>query len=440
MATGKTAGMDETLVFAMALGLSGTPWKVEEITLDAAARKLTIRLGFARGSRFVHPQTGELFGVYDTSERRWKHLNFFQYACEIVAPLPRVGGGPEDRAILTVSVPWARDHSGFTLLMEAMMVVLVKGGLTVQETSRVLDEWPKRIWRAIVPMVDEAITRLDLSGTKALCLDETHTRKGQCYLTVASDPRAVRLSEDEEQPHYRARVVAVAPGRDSAAVGQVKDFLEAHGCPASQIDTVIKDMSAAYAKGVREFFPQAEQVVDYFHVMQHMQTAFDAVRRREHRMYPELFKDSLWVWRTAEENLDEDQAVMRSRLMRMRHLQTGRACMLVEAFREIMRTPDVAELERHLHVWYRWARRSRIPEIKDAVLTIRQHWNELLAYARTRLSNAVAEAINGLIQTARRRSRGFDVPAHFRAIIFLLGANLTFDLPDPLPSRCLNPQ
>jgi hypothetical protein len=114
--------------------------------------------------------------------------------------------------------------------------------------------------------------------------------------------------------------------------------------------------------------------------------------------------------------------------------------MLIEAFREIMRTPDVAELEGHLHVWYRWARRSRIPEIKDAVLTIRQHWNELLAYARTRLSNAVAEAINGLIQTARRRSRGFDVPAHFRAIIFLLGANLTFDLPDPLPSCCLNPQ
>jgi transposase len=74
------------------------------------------------------------------------------------------------------------------------------------------------------------------------------------------------------------------------------------------------------------------------------------------------------------------------------------------------------------------------------VLTIREHWNELLAYARTRLSNAVAKALNGLIQTARRQSRSFYVPAHFRSIIFSLGANLTFDLPDPLPSRFLNPQ
>jgi transposase len=432
--------MDEHMIFAMALGLPGTPWRVEAVELDALQQQLTIRLGFAPGSRFAHPQTGQPAGVYDTSERRWRHLNFFQYACEIVAPLPRVGGGTGGARVLTVSVPWARDRSGFTLMMEALMVVLIKGGLTVQETARLLDEWPKRIWRTIVPLVNAAIQRLDLSPTTALCLDETHTRKGQRYLTVASDPRAVRRpAAAEGRPRYRARVVAVADGRDSASVGQIRHFLEAHGCPAGQIATVIKDMSAAFAKGVKEHFPTAETVVDYFHVMRHLMEAFDQVRAREHRRHPELFKDSLWAWRTAEGNLDDEQAAVRSRLLRVRHLQTGRACVIVEAFREIMREPNVTALEKQLQVWYRWARRSRIPEIKKAVLTIEAHWQELLAYARTRLSNAVAEALNGLIQTARRKSRGFDVPEHFRAIIFLLGANLTFDLPEPLPSRSLNP-
>jgi hypothetical protein len=63
-----------------------------------------------------------------------------------------------------------------------------------------------------------------------------------------------------------------------------------------------------------------------------------------------------------------------------------------------------------------------------------------LAFARTRLSNAAAEALNGLIQTARRKSRGFRDPRHFRAFIFLLGGNLHFDLPDPFPTPALNPQ
>jgi hypothetical protein len=58
----------------------------------------------------------------------------------------------------------------------------------------------------------------------------------------------------------------------------------------------------------------------------------------------------------------------------------------------------------------------------------------------TWLSNAAAEALNGLIQTAKRKSRGFRQPSHFRAIIFLLGGNLHFDLPDPLPTPALNPQ
>ncbi|MDO8541704.1 MAG: hypothetical protein Q7S40_14800 [Opitutaceae bacterium] len=51
---------DETTVFALALELHGTPWQVQEINLNAPNKKLTIRLDFARGSRFPHPKTGEL--------------------------------------------------------------------------------------------------------------------------------------------------------------------------------------------------------------------------------------------------------------------------------------------------------------------------------------------------------------------------------------------
>lgn len=427
--------MDELSIFGVALGLPGTPWRVEQVALDAAKTTLEIRLGFAAGSRFAHPQSGELMGVYDKSERRWRHMNFFQYRCEIVAELPRVGrGGAEGPPIQTVTVPWARPGSGFTLMFEAMIVVLCRSGMTVAEAARVLGEWPNRLWRALIPLVEQAMERLDLSQTKVLCIDETSTRKGHNYITVASDPQAVAIAEQDGGTRYRARVVAVTEGRDSAAVGAVKTFLEAHRCPAEQIKTVVKDMSPAYEKGVQEHFPQAERVVDFFHVVRWVGEAYDRVRKREHRDYPALFQGSLWAWRKREDHLTDEEAALRSRLLRQRHLQTGRACMMLEAFREIFRIPQLKELEARLREWYRWARRSRIPEMKKAALTVKDHLDELLAFARTRLSNAAAEALNGLIQTAKRKARGYGRVDHFRAIIFLLAGNLQFDLPDPFPS------
>jgi hypothetical protein len=65
---------------------------------------------------------------------------------------------------------------------------------------------------------------------------------------------------------------------------------------------------------------------------------------------------------------------------------------------------------------------------------------QLLAFVRTRFFSAAAGALNGLIQTARRKSCGFRSSRHFRTILFLLGGNLHFSLPDPFPPPPLNPQ
>lgn len=193
-------------------------------------------------------------------------------------------------------------------------------------------------------------------------------------------------------------------------------------------------MSAAYKKGVDEHFPEAKQVVDPFHVVKRVGDAFDEIRRREHRENPELFAGSLWAWRKGEENLTAAEAELRSKLLRKRHLKTGRACMIRETLREILRLADPGERARRLGEWHRWARRSRLPEMKDAAGTIKEHWDELLAFGKTRLSNAAAEAINGVIQTIKRKSRGFRRVAHFRAMIFLVAGNLQFDLPDVFPA------
>ncbi len=238
-------------IIELALGLPGTPWRLVSMSLDKDKRLVTINLGFERGAKFAHPQTKELLSVQDTTERIWRHMNFFQYACEVKAPLPRVGkGGTAEPPTRTVEVPWARPGSGFTLFFEAVVIHLLQCGMTVAETAETVAEYDNRIWRVVERTTQAAMAKLDLSKTVTLCIDETSTRKGQNYITVASDPKAVAITQRDGGTRYRARVVAVSEGRDSESVKEVATFLEEHGCKPSQIRTVVKDMSGAYKKGV----------------------------------------------------------------------------------------------------------------------------------------------------------------------------------------------
>jgi hypothetical protein len=43
------------------------------------------------------------------------------------------------------------------------------------------------------------------------------------------------------------------------------------------------------------------------------------------------------------------------------------------------------------------------------------------------------EAINGIIQTAKRKARGFRNFEYFKTAIYLIGSKLKFDLPSPVP-------
>ncbi|MBM3824248.1 MAG: transposase [Verrucomicrobia bacterium] len=51
-----------------------------------------------------------------------------------------------------------------------------------------------------------------------------------------------------------------------------------------------------------------------------------------------------------------------------------------------------------------------------------------------RSSAGAAEALNGIIQTVKRKSRGFRSFEYFRTMIYLVARKLTFDLPQPFPS------
>ena len=117
--------MDSKDIFAMALNLS-SPWEITKMELtkpDGLKRgQLDIYIDFVAGSQFVDDK-GNFCGVYDTEERKWQHLNFFEHNCFLHARVPRIK--QKDGKVKTVQVPWARPGSGFTLLFEAFAMLLI---------------------------------------------------------------------------------------------------------------------------------------------------------------------------------------------------------------------------------------------------------------------------------------------------------------------------
>lgn len=422
--------MKDGEIFELALGIKGSPWRVTEVKLDTEGGTLDIRLDFPPGTRFKHPTSGELAPVYDTEEKSWRHLNFFQYECHLHAWVPRVDGGASG-GVKTVEVPWARPGSGFTLMMEALLTIMAQTGMTVAEVGRMAAVTAHRVWRVLHHYVDEAHSRMDVSQVTEIGIDETSVRRGHEYITVVTEPG--RKAQGHRQAHP-TRVLFVTEGKDSTTVGRTREFLESRGVEPRQIGRICSDMSAAYKKGIREHFPEAQLVFDQFHTVQLITQAVDEVRRRESKKVPELLKGTRYLWLKLEENLSEAKREQRRQLCRSK-LQTAKAFCHLEAFQDLYKTLRGEEAVEGLKWWYNWVCHSRIPEMIKAAKSIKENWDGIVAYLHSRLTNGPAEAMNGIIQTVKRKSRGFRNFVYFRTMIYLVGSRLKFDLPWPLPTN-----
>ena len=67
--------------------------------------------------------------------------------------------------------------------------------------------------------------------------------------------------------------------------------------------------------------------------------------------------------------------------------------------------------------------------MKRIAATIRRHWDGILRWFSSRLTNGILEGMNSLIQSAKSRARGYRTTTNLIAMIYLLGAKLNFALP-----------
>lgn len=407
--------MDEKELFRLALGLA-LPWQVEKIEFSVEKKRLDVSLDFPRGSRFPCPECGKLCGVHDTEERTWRHLNFFQHETYLHGRQPRVKC--PDHRVKTVEVPWARPGAGFTLLFEALVMVLAKNGMTPNAIGRQVGEYDTLIWRILEHYVEAARKEVDMSEVAQVGVDETSRAKGHKYVTVCVDM----------DTHG---ILFATEGKDAGTIGAFKADLEAHGGKAEQVKEFCLDMSPAFQSGIETEFPEAQLTFDQFHLMKLMNEAVDRVRREEQKERPEL-KGSRYLYLKNEWNHTERQKEL-FHALRQLDLKTNKAHHLKGVFQDIF-VCDPQDGESLLKRWYFWATHSRLEPIIEFAKTVKRHWNGVVRWFTSKINNGILEGLNSLIQAAKARSRGFRNVKNFITMIYLLGAKLEFKLPEVLPS------
>jgi transposase len=413
---GGVKAMETKDLFRVALGL-GEPWQVVKIEFSPEGNQLDLWLDFPRGGTFACPVCGRVdCGVYDTAERKWRHLNFFQYKTLLHARQPRIEC--PDHGVKTVEVPWARRGVGFTVLMEAFILALVQNGMTPNQVGRMIGEYDTRVWRVLQHYVEQARDEADFSEVTAIGVDETSRKRGHNYISVFMD-----LDE--------SRVLFVTEGRDAATVEAFREDLEAHGGQAEQIAEACLDMSPSYISGLESQFPTTELTFDQFHLMKIVNEAVDEVRRAERADRPEL-KGTRYVWLKNQRNHTAKQSELFAAL-RNGSLKTARACHIKTVFQDIFGCQSVEEAEPMLKAWYFWATHSRLEPMIAAAKTIKRHWNGVLRWFTSRITNGMLEGINSLIQAAKARARGFRSVDYLITMIYLLVGKLDFQLPAVIP-------
>lgn len=153
-----------------------------------------------RGGVFFYPMqtvTAPLSGVF-----------FFQY--ETHARIPRVNC--KEDGVNQIDIPWARVHSGFTQLFEALIIELAKS-MAVSAISKIVGFHDTRLWRIIKHYVNKRVEMMDLSDVRRVGVDETSRKRGHKYVTIFVDMDT-------------SQVIFVTKGKDAQTVKDFAEFLE----------------------------------------------------------------------------------------------------------------------------------------------------------------------------------------------------------------------
>lgn len=366
------------------------------------ARKLQCRCGYTTRAR------------YDTSRRRWRHLDAGACRVWLETDIRRVNC--PHCGVRTEDVPWARPGARHSRDFEDVAAWLTQRTDKTAVATLLRCSW-ETVDHIVKRVVNESLDDDRLHGLFHLGVDEIAYRRGHQYLTIVAD-------------HDTGRVVWVAKGRTKAALGGFYDALGPQR--RAQVQAVSMDMTSIYREATIEAVPHAAICLDPFHAMKWVNDALDAVYkttpRTELTVSGVQWRRTRTALRTGAERLDDNQRSVVTQLRRQRY-SLFRAWELKEQFRDFYRYVDPADAPSYLKTWCTRALRSRLRPFRNLVQRIRKHFDGLVAAVQWNLSNSRLEGINAKIRLINNRAHGHRSVDALTASIYLCLGGITIILP-----------
>lgn len=102
---------------------------------------------------------------------------------------------------------------------------------------------------------------------------------------------------------------------------------------------------------------------------------------------------------------------------------------IVRAYEQALRFDDFYELdvdaaEEYLRRWIEEARATEMGPLIKFTETLEDHWEGVIRWHHTQVSNGLLEGLNSLIQAAKRRARGYRTARNYKAMIYLVAGKL----------------
>ena len=409
----KISGLTE--LFSQSIGIA-EPWYIRSIETQGA--EVHVYVDIRNGNLLPCPECGKMCqrSGYEKTERVWRHGDVMFYPCYVHCRRPRIKCDKDKTKV--VEAPWARKSSRFTLMFEGY-AMLILGDMPILKASKLLRCNEKSLVRIMRYWVNKAVREDDLSSVQSLSIDETSFKRGQSYVTVIIDAA-------------KRRVIDVEPGRKEETVIDFSYKLEEKGGDCENIVFASSDMSRAYRSGIQFCFPKAKHTIDKFHVKKLMIDAMDEVRRGEQQeQKSKLLHLGRRVLMIPEAKQNEEQKKRVSEISKQ-YPKTGRAYRMVQSIDIVYASKNMEEAEQNLNQLYRWLRKSRLYPMKRVALTLKDYRTEILNIFLSKLTNAICEGINSMIQAAKRKARGYHTFESFSSMIYLIAAKLQLAYPNPL--------
>jgi transposase len=278
----------------------------------------------------------------------------------------------------------------------------------------------QNVYRSVKHAVSWGLAHRDLSGIKAIGVDEIQWQRGHKYLTLV-----YQIDEDCRRLLWA--------GKDRTAKSFLRFFRMLGKDRSGQLRFVCSDMWKPYLKVIAKKADQAVHVLDRFHIMAKMNKAIDEVRaseakRLERDGYEPVLKHSRWCLLKRKENQTERQAAKLSELLQY-NLQSVRSHLMREDFQRFWEYRYPACATKFLDEWCTRTMRSKIEPMKKIAKTLRRHRELILNWFRAEggISSGIVEGLNNKAKLAIRKAYGFRT---YEAIEIALYHQLG-DLPEP---------